>query len=149
MEDLMSLPGVGRKTANVVMLEAFNKPQGIAIDTHAKRICNKLGLSNKSTPEQIEQDLLKIIPQNTIKILIIFLFGMAEIFVQPEIQNVRNVLFKPTVKFHKNCINYAIFVYTKSNYQKEVYILTNINCSANCLYQKDGKCSFENITTQK
>ena len=53
MEDLMSLPGVGRKTANVVMLEAFNKPQGIAIDTHAKRICNKLGLSNKSTPEQI------------------------------------------------------------------------------------------------
>mgnify|MGYP002746943779 FL=1 len=62
MEDLMSLPGVGRKTANVVMLEAFNKPQGIAIDTHAKRICNKLGLSNKSTPEQIEQDLLKIIP---------------------------------------------------------------------------------------
>ena len=46
MEDLMSLPGVGRKTANVVMLEAFNKPQGIAIDTHAKRICNKLGLSN-------------------------------------------------------------------------------------------------------
>jgi endonuclease III len=67
MEDLMSLPGVGRKTANVVMLEAFNKPQGIAIDTHAKRICNKLGLSNKSTPEQIEQDLLKIIPQKYYK----------------------------------------------------------------------------------
>lgn len=112
MEDLMSLPGVGRKTANVVMLEAFNKPQGIAIDTHAKRICNKLGLSNKSTPEQIEQDLLKIIPQNTIKILIIFLFGMAEIFVQPEIQNVRNVLFKPTVKIsqklHKLC-NFCIY----------------------------------------
>ena len=61
-ELLQKLPGVGRKTANVVMLEAFNKPQGIAIDTHAKRICNKLGLSNKSTPEQIEQDLLKIIP---------------------------------------------------------------------------------------
>ena len=62
MEELMSLPGVGRKTANVVMLEAFNKPQGIAVDTHAKRISNKLGLSEKSEPEKIEQDLLKIIP---------------------------------------------------------------------------------------
>lgn len=62
MEELMSLPGVGRKTANVVMLEAFNKPQGIAVDTHAKRISNKLGLSEKSEPEKIEQDLLKLIP---------------------------------------------------------------------------------------
>lgn len=67
VDELLSLPGVGRKTANVVMLEAFNKPQGIAIDTHAKRICNKLGLSNKSTPEQIEQDLLKIIPSKYYK----------------------------------------------------------------------------------
>ena len=62
MEELMSLPGVGRKTANVVMLEAFNKPQGIAVDTHCKRIANKIGLSNKKEPEKIEQDLLKIIP---------------------------------------------------------------------------------------
>ena len=62
MEELMSLPGVGRKTANVVMLEAFNKPQGIAVDTHAKRISNKLGLSAKSEPQKIEQDLLKLIP---------------------------------------------------------------------------------------
>ncbi len=67
MEDLMSLPGVGRKTANVVMLEAFNKPQGIAVDTHAKRISNKIGLSAKSQPEQIEQDLLKLIPKNYYK----------------------------------------------------------------------------------
>lgn len=62
MEDLMSLPGVGRKTANVVMLEAFNKPQGIAVDTHAKRISTKLGLSAEKEPEKIEQDLLKQIP---------------------------------------------------------------------------------------
>lgn len=62
MEELMSLPGVGRKTANVVMLEAFNKPQGIAVDTHAKRISNKLGLSSEKEPEKIEQDLLKQIP---------------------------------------------------------------------------------------
>lgn len=63
MEALMSLPGVGRKTANVVMLEAFNSPQGIAVDTHCKRISNRIGLSSKSDPEKIEQDLLKIIPK--------------------------------------------------------------------------------------
>ena len=63
MEELMKLPGVGRKSANVVMLEAFNNPQGIAIDTHAKRISNKLGLSKNTDPEKIEQDLLKVIPK--------------------------------------------------------------------------------------
>lgn len=60
MEELIKLPGVGRKTANVVMLEAFNNPQGIAVDTHAKRISNRLGLSKKIEPEKIELDLLKV-----------------------------------------------------------------------------------------
>lgn len=59
LEDLISLPGVGRKTANVVMLEAFNNPQGVAVDTHCKRICNRIGLSNEVNPIKIEQDLLK------------------------------------------------------------------------------------------
>lgn len=63
MEELMSLPGVGRKTANVVMLEAFHDPQGIAVDTHAKRISNKVGLSFESDPSKIEADLLKQIPK--------------------------------------------------------------------------------------
>lgn len=62
MEDLLSLPGVGRKTANVVMLEAFNKPQGIAVDTHAKRISNRIGFSPEESPEKIEQDLLRLFP---------------------------------------------------------------------------------------
>ena len=63
MEELMELPGVGRKSANVVMLEAFNNPQGIAVDTHVKRISNKLGLTKNTDPEKIEIDLLKIIPK--------------------------------------------------------------------------------------
>ena len=67
MKDLMSLPGVGRKTANVVMLEAFNNPQGIAVDTHAKRISNKIGFSSNAEPEKIEQDLLKQIPKEYYK----------------------------------------------------------------------------------
>ena len=66
-EELISLPGVGRKTANVVMLEAFGIAQGIAIDTHAKRISNLIGLSKESDPLKIEQDLLKLFPQNYLK----------------------------------------------------------------------------------
>ena len=67
MEELLSLPGVGRKTANVVMLEAFNKPQGIAVDTHAKRLSNRIGFSKEETPEKIEKDLLKIFPYEYLK----------------------------------------------------------------------------------
>ena len=67
MEDLQSLAGVGRKSANVVMLEAFNKPQGIAVDTHAKRVSNLIGLSNESDPVKIELDLLKIFPKKYLK----------------------------------------------------------------------------------
>ena len=67
MEELQSLPGVGRKTANVVMLEAFNNPQGIAVDTHCKRIANRIGFSKEQEPERIEKDLLKIIPDKYYK----------------------------------------------------------------------------------
>lgn len=63
MEELMSLPGVGRKTANVVMLEAFNSPQGVAVDTHCKRIANRIGFSKQKEPEKIEQDILTIFPK--------------------------------------------------------------------------------------
>ena len=59
MEELILLPGVGRKSANVIMLEAFNNAQGIALDTNCKRISNKIGFSKESDPEKIEQDLLK------------------------------------------------------------------------------------------
>ena len=66
-EELISLPGVGRNTANVVMLEAFTIAQGIAVDTHAKRISNRIGLSSQSEPEKIEQDLLNIFPKEHLK----------------------------------------------------------------------------------
>lgn len=66
-DDLVTLPGVGRKTANVVMLEAFGIAQGIAIDTHAKRISNLIGLSKEADPLKIEKDLLKIFPNKYLK----------------------------------------------------------------------------------
>lgn len=67
MEELVKLPGVGRKSANVVMLEVFGNPQGIAVDTHCKRIANKIGLSDEKEPEKIEQDLLKIFDKEDYK----------------------------------------------------------------------------------
>lgn len=66
-EELISLPGVGRKTANVVMLEAFGIAQGIAVDTHAKRISNLIGLSNENDPLKIEKDLLELFPKKYLK----------------------------------------------------------------------------------
>jgi len=67
MEELTTLAGIGRKSANVIMLEVFGTPEGIAVDTHAKRISNLIGLSNQKEPEKIEQDLLKIFPKEYLK----------------------------------------------------------------------------------
>lgn len=67
MEDLLTLAGIGRKSANVIMLEVYGITNGVAVDTHAKRISNRLGLSNNKEPEKIEQDLIKQIPQNYLK----------------------------------------------------------------------------------
>lgn len=64
IEDLDSLPGVARKTANVVLGDAFNKQEGIVVDTHVIRLSNKLGLSSETDPVKIEQDLMKIVPKN-------------------------------------------------------------------------------------
>jgi endonuclease-3 len=63
MEELTALPGVGRKTANVVLGNAFGIDEGIVVDTHVKRISNRLKLTNKTDPEKIERDLVKIVPR--------------------------------------------------------------------------------------
>lgn len=67
MDELLSLAGVGRKSANVVLLEAFGIANGIAVDTHAKRISNRIGLSKETAPEKIEQDLLKVFSKEDLK----------------------------------------------------------------------------------
>lgn len=66
MEDLVKLSGVGRKTANVVLLNAFGIAEGIAVDTHVKRVSNRIGLSRESNPLRIEKDLLSIVPKENI-----------------------------------------------------------------------------------
>ncbi len=63
MEEIMTLPGVGRKTANVVLSNAFGVP-GIAVDTHVFRVSNRIGLCDTDTPEKTEMALQKIIPED-------------------------------------------------------------------------------------
>ena len=63
MEDLLELGGVGRKTANVVLGNAFNINHGIVVDTHVARLSQRLGLSRKQDAEKIEQDLMGLVPQ--------------------------------------------------------------------------------------
>ena len=67
MEDLLTLAGVGRKSANVILLEVYGIANGIAVDTHAKRISNLIGFSDQKEPEKIEQDLIKVIPKEYLK----------------------------------------------------------------------------------
>lgn len=62
MDDLLTLPGVGRKTANLVLGDVFGIP-GIVVDTHAKRLSNRIGLSINSDPKKIEFDLMEIVPE--------------------------------------------------------------------------------------
>ncbi|HLT22625.1 MAG TPA: endonuclease III [Bacteriovoracaceae bacterium] len=76
IEELSSLAGVGRKTANVVLGNAFNINHGIVVDTHVKRTTNLLGLTKQSDPVKIEQDLMKLFPNEVwteISHLLIFL----------------------------------------------------------------------------
>ena len=63
MEDLHALPGVGRKTANVVLGNAFHKDEGIVVDTHVARLSHRLRLTKQTDAEKIETDLMKFVPQ--------------------------------------------------------------------------------------
>ncbi len=60
MEQLVKLPGVARKTANIVLSSAFGKAEGIAVDTHVKRLSEKLGLSSEKNPDRIERELMQL-----------------------------------------------------------------------------------------
>lgn len=63
MAELVALPGVGRKTANVVLGNAFGVDEGVVVDTHVRRVSGRLGLTEENDPEKIEQDLLPLIPE--------------------------------------------------------------------------------------
>jgi endonuclease III len=63
MAELVALPGVGRKTANVVLGNAFAVDEGVVVDTHVRRVSGRLGLTEERDPEKIERDLLQVVPE--------------------------------------------------------------------------------------
>jgi len=63
MKELLELPGVARKTANIVLSNAFGIVEGIAVDTHVRRLAKRLGLTQHDQPDKIEEDLMKIVPK--------------------------------------------------------------------------------------
>jgi endonuclease-3 len=63
MTELVALPGVGRKTANVVLGNAFGVDEGVVVDTHVRRVSGRLGLTEERDPEKIERDLLRVVPE--------------------------------------------------------------------------------------
>jgi len=64
MKEILLLPGVARKTANVVLTSAYGVIEGIVVDTHVKRLSQRLGLTNSNDPKKIEKDLMSIVPKN-------------------------------------------------------------------------------------
>ena len=63
MPELVALAGVGRKTANVILGNAFDINEGVVVDTHVKRLCDRLRITSAKTPEKIEKDLIKLVPR--------------------------------------------------------------------------------------
>jgi endonuclease-3 len=63
MEELITLPGVARKTANIVLSSGYHKAEGIAVDTHVKRLAGRLELSREHDPDKIERDLMRLVPE--------------------------------------------------------------------------------------
>jgi len=63
MPELVALAGVGRKTANVILGNAFDVNEGVVVDTHVKRLCDRLRITSAKTPEKIEKDLIKLVPR--------------------------------------------------------------------------------------
>ncbi len=64
MEELLTIPGVGRKTANIVLNHSFGIDEGIAVDTHVRRLAQRIGFSDSANPDKIEQDLIAIFPRS-------------------------------------------------------------------------------------
>jgi endonuclease-3 len=64
MDDLLTLPGVGRKTANIVLYHAFGRNEGVAVDTHVFRLAGRIGFSDQRTAEGIERDLMELFPRD-------------------------------------------------------------------------------------
>ena len=102
MDKLLSLAGVGRKSANVIQLEVFGIANGIAVDTHCKRISNRIGLSNEKEPTKIEMDLLKQIDKSNLKDVNHLFIWHGRYTCTARNPNCNNCTIKKSCKFYKS-----------------------------------------------
>ena len=103
-EALVKLPGIGRKTANVIMAEAFGRAPGITVDTHVKRIANLLGFTRSTNPVVVERDLMGIFPAKLwrdLPLLLIFHGRKTCVARRPRCKECRIVNFCPGAKHTK------------------------------------------------
>jgi endonuclease-3 len=99
MEELLTLPGVGRKTANVILGNAYGVVEGIAVDTHVRRLSRLLGLTKNTQPEKIEKDLMEIVPRKYWFYITYWLIDYGRKFHPAKLKNYKN-LNLPLAKFY-------------------------------------------------
>jgi endonuclease-3 len=101
MEELVALPGIGRKSANVIMREAGEKAEGIMVDLHVVRVAQRLGIATSADPKKIEQQIMEVIPQKDWREM-----GMAISFLGRE-------TCRPTHPHHEECVMSGVCEYYK------------------------------------
>ncbi|MGL4594797.1 MAG: endonuclease III [Thermoguttaceae bacterium] len=104
MDELISLPGVGRKTANVVLSNGFGKNEGFVVDTHVFRISRRLGLSKKKTPEKVELDLMEHFPRKEWGFLSHAIIQLGRTFCRAQTPNCKECPLKNLCAFSKQML---------------------------------------------
>ncbi|HOT75199.1 MAG TPA: endonuclease III [Candidatus Wallbacteria bacterium] len=100
VEELVTLPGVGRKTANVVTQIAFDKTEGVVIDTHVKRLSNRIGFSRHNDVDKIETDLMELFPKNVWKPLTFYLILHGRNVCDARKPDCENCVISPLCEFY-------------------------------------------------
>ena len=103
MEELVALPGIGRKSANVILREAGVKAEGVMVDLHVVRVAQRLGIATSSDPKKIEQQIMEVLPQSEWGEA-----GMAISFLGRE-------TCRPSHPHHEECVMSSVCKYYKEN----------------------------------
>jgi endonuclease-3 len=106
MEELVALPGIGRKSANVILREAGKKAEGVMVDLHVVRVAQRLGIATSADPKKIEQQIMEVIPQSDWGEA-----GMAISFLGREI-------CRPSHPQHEECVMTSVCAYYKEQHSK-------------------------------
>ncbi len=102
IESLTKLPGIGRKTANVIMSEGFKRPKGIVVDTHVARLSSRLGLTNQRDPRKIEKDLIEVVPKKYWRVFPLLLIYHGRNVCTARKPNCKQCPLKKVCPFYKN-----------------------------------------------